>query len=568
MALQIALVGPPRLLVDGERRVPRGRKAWAVLARALLSERPPSRRRLASELFPEADDPSAALRWTLAELRRALGVPSALRGDPVHADLPADAEIDVLLYRAGRCASLDLRGGSLLQGAEPTASPEFDSWLLVERQRVAGWVDAALREAVLQALALRDLDRAISLAREAVSRDPLDEARHVLLVRALAEAGQVAAARDQVLAAERLLAAELGRPSSASLRSAARTRADQPALGVTPRAAASSSLTAGKAALKAGAVDAGIECLRRAVVAAESAGDPDLHSSTLLSLGSALVHAVRGHDDEGSVLLHQALVVARDRGESHVVARALAELGYVDAVAGRRAPADVRLREALSWAEDDPGLLARIHGAAGVNLADWDRLPEAEERLVESVDLARSAGRPRQVVWSSAALGRARWLRGDTAGSRQALQSSIVGVAETGWMAYRPWPLAQLGELDLATGRDPGVVATEMEEAFALSCQLGDPCWEGATGRVLALALDAAGDDGALAWAAEARRHATRTLDRYAWMYGWALVTEAEIAQRHGEDHAARTAAASARDLGARAELPAVLSRALAVLAG
>ena len=62
MALQIALVGPPRLLVDGERRVPRGRKAWAVLARALLSERPPSRRRLASELFPEADDPSAALR--------------------------------------------------------------------------------------------------------------------------------------------------------------------------------------------------------------------------------------------------------------------------------------------------------------------------------------------------------------------------------------------------------------------------------------------------------------------------------------------------------------------------
>jgi len=568
MALQIALVGPPRILVDGERRVPRGRKAWAVLARVLLSERPPSRRQLAGELFPEADDPSGALRWTLAELRRAMAAPSALRGDPVHAELPADAEIDVLLYRAGRRVTLDVSGGALLQGVEPTGSPEFDAWLLVERQRVAGWVDAALREAVLQALALRDLDRAISLAREAVSRDPLDEARHVLLVRALAEAGQVAAARDQVSAAERLLAAELGRPSSASLRSAARTRVDQPALGVTPRAAAASSLTAGKAALQAGAVDAGIECLRRAVVAAENAGDPDLHASTLLSLGSALVHAVRGHDDEGSVLLHQALVVARDRGESHVVAQALAELGYVDAVAGRRAPADARLREALSWAEDDAALLARINGTAGMNLTDWNRLPEAEERLVESVDLARQAGRLRQVVWSSAALGRARWLCGDAAGSRRALDESIAGVTETGWMAYRPWPLAQRGELDLAAGRDPAEVAAEMEEAFAFSCQLGDPCWEGATGRVLALALDAADDGGALAWAAEARRHATRSLDRYAWMYGWALVTEAEIAQRHGEDHAARTAAASARDLGARAELPAVLSRALAVLAG
>jgi DNA-binding SARP family transcriptional activator len=568
MALQIALVGPPRLLVDGERRVPRGRKAWAVLARLLLSEQPLSRRLLASELFPEADDPYGALRWTLAELRRALGVPTALRGDPVQAGLPADAEVDVLLYRAGRRASLDLPEGALLQGAEPAGSPEFDLWLLVERQRVAGWVDAALREAVLQAVALRDLDQAISLAREAVARDPLDEARHVLLVRALAEAGQLAAARDQVSAAERLLAAELGRAPSRSLRSAARARTDQPALGVTPRAAAASSLTAGKAALQAGAVDAGVECLRRAVVAAENAGDPVLHASTLLSLGSALVHAVRGHDDEGSILLHQALVMARDRGEPRVVAEALTELGYVDAVAGRREPADSRLREALTWAEDDPALLARINGTAGLNLVDWDRLPEAEDRLIRSVSLARDAGRTRQVVWSSAALGRARWLRGDAAGSRQALDESIAGVEETGWMAYRPWPLAQIGELDLATGRDPAQVAEEMEEAFAFSCQLGDPCWEGATGRVLALALDAAGEDGALAWAAEARRHATRSLDRYAWMYGWALVTEAEMAQRHGADLAARTAAASARDLGARAELPAVISRALAVLAG
>jgi hypothetical protein len=304
------------------------------------------------------------------------------------------------------------------------------------------------------------------------------------------------------------------------------------------------------------------------VVAAENAGDPVLRAATLLSLGSALVHAIRGHDDEGSILLHQALVTARDHGEPRVVAEALAELGYVDAVAGRRVPADARLRDALTWAEDDPALLARINGTAGMNLVDWDRLPEAEDRLVRSVDLARDAGRPRQVVWSTAALGRARWLRGDTAGSRQALDESITGVAETGWMAYRPWPLAQLGELDLAAGRDPAAVAAEMEEAFAFSCQLGDPCWEGATGRVLALALEAAGDDGALAWAVEARRHATRSLDRYAWMYGWSLVTEAEIARRHGEDRVARTAAVSARDFGARAELPAVVSRALDVLAG
>ena len=68
---------------------PRGYKAWAVLAYLVLAERPVARGRLAGLVFGDADDPLGALRWTLAQLRRALGVPDALRGDLLHVALHA-----------------------------------------------------------------------------------------------------------------------------------------------------------------------------------------------------------------------------------------------------------------------------------------------------------------------------------------------------------------------------------------------------------------------------------------------------------------------------------------------
>ena len=53
----------------------------------------------------------------------------------------------------------------------------------------------------------------------------------------------------------------------------------------------------------AGAVDAGVDCLRRAGAEAEAAGDPALLGRCLSELGTALIHAVRGYDDEGCPVL-------------------------------------------------------------------------------------------------------------------------------------------------------------------------------------------------------------------------------------------------------------------------
>jgi organic hydroperoxide reductase OsmC/OhrA len=97
VALTIRQLGPPAIERDGEPAVPpRGRKAWALLAYLLLAERPPGRRHLAELLFGDAEDPLGALRWTLAELRRALGAPALFRGDPVATALGPGPRVDVL----------------------------------------------------------------------------------------------------------------------------------------------------------------------------------------------------------------------------------------------------------------------------------------------------------------------------------------------------------------------------------------------------------------------------------------------------------------------------------------
>lgn len=70
----IHLLGTPRVQRDGAAKaVLRGHKAWGLLAYLVQHPEGVSRQRLAALLFEDAEDPLAALRWNLSELRRALG---------------------------------------------------------------------------------------------------------------------------------------------------------------------------------------------------------------------------------------------------------------------------------------------------------------------------------------------------------------------------------------------------------------------------------------------------------------------------------------------------------------
>lgn len=376
MTVRVRLLGRPRVEVgEGQPRPqPRGRKSWALLARVALAERAVRRAVLASELFGAADDPLAALRWGLADLRRSLDLPGLLRGDPLGV-MRCELLLDVWALEDGSLPGPEI-GGLLLDGIDLRDCPGFDTSLLVARSRCAV---------------------------------------------------------------------------------------------------------------------------------------PALHAEVLRALGSALVHAVRGFDGEGALVLHQALLAAQSARRPAIAADILRELAFIDVQAGRHVSAARALREAAREAADidDPALDAAILAIEGMNEADRGRHTAAAALLTRSAETAELNGRQRQQVWSLGPLARSLLLAGQTARALVAAEASMAGALEQRWNAFLPWPQAIHAECLAAGGRWAEAQA-DAEQAFALGCELGDPCWEGMAGRVLGLLAFNAGDhDTAWSWILDAHGDAT-----------------------------------------------------------
>jgi DNA-binding SARP family transcriptional activator len=552
----IRLLGRPVIEYGGEPgRQPRGRKAWALLGYLLLAERPPSRRRLAELFFADAEDPLGALRWTLAELRRVIGVPDLLTGDPVVTTLDDSVTVDVLTLSASSTApeSLLTFGGELLESVELESCPEFDSWLLVERRRVAGVIEARLRQNAIALLAAGQAKAAIPFAAKAVEINPFEQGNHELLIRSLATSGDRVGAVRQIAGCADLFRRELGIDVSASLRQAAEVSA-QTGPPLRGRAAAVSQLQAGRAAIVAGAADAGLQCLRQAAALAVECRDKTLEARALAALGGALVHAIRGHDEEGAIVLHEALTVAAEAGERATSVLAMRELGFIEVQAGRRRTADEWLTKAQALAETDAECAA-ILGVRGMNSSDRADYPAAFEQLGESADLAARCGDHRQQAWSLSLVGRAHLLRSEYSQAATNLARSLDLVRQERWIAFLPWPQALVAELDLYAGK-LDLSADGFEQAWALGCQLNDPCWEGMAGRGLALLHAGRGDyPGATEWLDLALARASREPDRYQWVHAQVLDTAVGTALEQSDGIRAQRLASSLSSLAARCEL-------------
>lgn len=563
--LTIRLLGPPAIERDGRPvRPPRGRKSWALLTYLLLAERPPSRKHVAALLFGDADDPLGALRWTLAELRRALEMPDLLSGDPIRTQIADDVVIDVRVIASEFDDPTDLLNidGDLLDGVQVASRPEFESWLSVERYRVSAMVEARLRHAALALLAVGRASDAIVFATRAVARNPLEEGNHELLVRALAATGERAAALRQVAACQDIMRRELGVDASSAVRDAATVGADSsmvPALG--GRAAASSQLEAGRAAIVAGAVDAGVQCLRRAAAEAARCGDAALQGRALAALGGALIHAVRGRDNEGAVVLLEAIHLATGKGDRATVVAAYRELGFVEVQAGRRGTADAWLAKAQDAADTDEELAA-VLGVRGMSASDRGDYPLALAYLTESVDRAARCADHRQQAWSLSILARAHLLRGEHHQAGLALSGSLDLVRQQRWMAFLPLPQILQAEVDLDTGDRDGA-ANGFEQAWVMACQLGDPCWEGMAARGLGLLNAGRGDYGAASeWLAEALVRCNRVSDRYQWVRAYVLDAAITTAVNHRDEDRARRLVVGMASLAARCDMRELVVRA------
>jgi tetratricopeptide (TPR) repeat protein len=279
------------------------------------------------------------------------------------------------------------------------------------------------------------------------------------------------------------------------------------------------------------------------------------------------VHAVRSHDDEGALLLQQSADLAEQLGDPAIGADAFRELGYVDALAGRRPTARAHLQRARVLAADDDRLLAGVVAVDAFNLADWGRHHEALAEYDEAVELARRTGNTRREAWALGLGGWAHLDAGDPSGARSWIDDCLRVTAATRWVAFKPFPTAVAGELALGAGPAPPLLRRELDETFALSCRLADPCWEGATARTLALAAAADDDlDAALAWISRARDGCLRETDVFVAMHAAILATDAELAAAAGDTERAETSARTLVALSARTHMDTHLARGLTLL--
>ncbi|WP_428421115.1 BTAD domain-containing putative transcriptional regulator [Methylibium sp.] len=525
MGLTIHLLGVPRVERDGHALpAPRGHKVWGLLAYLVRSEAGVSRKHLAGLLFEEAEDPLAALRWNLSELRRLLGT-AGLRGDVLQLSLEPGACVDVEVVTRGTWAQASCVPGldrELLEGMGFSGSPSFDVWLATERRHLQASAEAVLREAALARLATGAATDAADLAARLVRQNPLDENHQALLVRSLAAAGDGVGAARQAAACRELFQRELGVPPGATLEAALRTATATPtARPATGRAAALAQLDAGEAAIGAGALEAGLQCLRRAIVEADATGDAALRTRARVALGGALVHAARGRDEEGATALHEAFAIGQD-ASSPLAAAACRELGHVEFLRGRYERALVWLRRAAPLAGDDRAEQARIATVHGAVLSDTARYAEAIALLRDAEALAGSVGDMKQLAYALSMSGRALLLCGDAQAATEALDRSVA-LAQQGWTAFVPWPQSLRAEVDLLRG-DVDAAAERFEHAFALGCQLGDPCWEGIAGRGLGRVAIARGEpQRAVEILLDSLVRCVRLPDAYLWGKGHAL---------------------------------------------
>jgi DNA-binding SARP family transcriptional activator len=226
LGLDVRLLGPPAITVDGRPLDVDTRKAIAILACLVLESGPVRRDWLAALLWPESDDEHArsALRRTLSTLNRALGGRWLdVQRDRVALSTTDGCEVDVADVRegirsgrAGEAAgferAIESYGGELLAGFSLRDSAEFEQWVEPITEELRRDFVLALERTVEARCAVGRYDDGEQLAARWLAADPLNEAAYRWLMKAAAWRGDRSAALARYRDCVRVLDAELGVP--------------------------------------------------------------------------------------------------------------------------------------------------------------------------------------------------------------------------------------------------------------------------------------------------------------------------------------------------------------------
>jgi pimeloyl-ACP methyl ester carboxylesterase len=251
--LRFQLFGALRVLRAGEALpLPASKKTRALLAYLVLTGRDHTRDRLCALLFPDVDDPRAALRWSLSRLRPIADADGRARlvadREVVRFD-DGDAEVDALAVRRllardpAQVTTEALVGagvafeGPLLAGLDLPDAPEFHGWCIAERERFRK-VERELLDRLVERLQ-GDAEAAVPWAERRTRLDPEDDGAHARLLAVLGAAGRTREADAHFRAHRRWLEARGSRPGPELVRAWA-------ALSSAPAPAAEPAETAGQ----------------------------------------------------------------------------------------------------------------------------------------------------------------------------------------------------------------------------------------------------------------------------------------------------------------------------------
>ncbi|MEZ4619848.1 MAG: BTAD domain-containing putative transcriptional regulator [Caldilineaceae bacterium] len=230
------MLGPPQVKqVDHALNIAR-RKVQALLYYLAVNRELQQRATLATLLWPESDQQSAAgsLRRHLSELNRLLG-PGWLdtEQDAVRLARRTDLWVDVAEFQrllatcrehghlvdavCERCiapltAAADLYRDDLLAGFSLPDTPDFDDWQLFQREELRFALATALDRLVEAHQRQETIGEAIPIARRRLSLDPLHEPAHRQLMQLYAASGQETAALRQYERCVQILQTELDAP--------------------------------------------------------------------------------------------------------------------------------------------------------------------------------------------------------------------------------------------------------------------------------------------------------------------------------------------------------------------
>ena len=236
--LDIYLLGPPRVELDGEAlHIPR-RKALALLAYLAVERHSHRRDSLAAFLWPEYDQRGARgrLRRTLSSLNRSLGE-GCLDTDreTVALSETADCWLDVAAFRQAlsdserhshpidtACAECQVRlehamalyRDDFLAGFNLPDSLPFDEWTRYQTAILWDELDGVLERLAETQAAQGQFEDAIPHAKRWLALDPLREAAHRCLMRLFALSDQETAALRQFQLCQQTLTEEFGVPPS------------------------------------------------------------------------------------------------------------------------------------------------------------------------------------------------------------------------------------------------------------------------------------------------------------------------------------------------------------------